>query len=115
MIADEVVVSLNTDKFIFEYKLEYPRMTYKERRDSLHNCKYVDKVIENIGGADSKPAIMDENPNIIAIGTDWVGKNYYKQMSFTEDWLEKNDIVLLYIPYTEYISSSYIKEIIDNH
>tara|TARA_E500000331_G_C17210556_1_gene693478 strand:- start:114 stop:533 length:420 start_codon:yes stop_codon:yes gene_type:complete len=114
MIADEVVVSLNTDEFIFDYKLEYPRMTYKEREVSLYNCKYVDKVIENIGGSDSKPAIINENPNIIAIGTDWVDKNYYKQMNFTEDWLQKNNIVLLYIPYTACISSSHIKEVIDN-
>ena len=113
-ISDEVIVSLNTNEFVFDYKLEYPRMTYRERETALYNCKYVDKVVENIGGADSKPAIIDERPDIIAVGTDWVGKNYYKQMGFTEDWLEQNGIVLLYIPYTEYISSSYIKQRMDN-
>ena len=89
MISDEVIVSLNTDKFVFDYKLEHPRMTYAEREAALHNCKYVDRVIENVGDSDSKPAILKENPDIIAVGTDWVGKNYYKQMGFTEDWLEK--------------------------
>jgi cytidyltransferase-like protein len=113
-ISDEVIVSLNTNEFVFDYKLEYPRMTYGERETALYNCKYVDKVVENIGGSDSKPAILNENPDIIAVGTDWVGKNYYKQMGFTEDWLEQNGIVLLYIPYTEYISSSYIKQRMDN-
>jgi glycerol-3-phosphate cytidylyltransferase len=114
MISDEVIVSINTDKFVFDYKLEYPRMKYKERENALYNCKYVDKVVQNIGGSDSKPAILNENPDIIAVGTDWVGKNYYKQMGFTEDWLEQNGIVLLYIPYTEHISSSYIKQRMDN-
>ena len=115
MISDEVIVSLNTDKFVFDYKLEHPRMTYAEREEALHNCKYVDRVIENVGDSDSKPAILKENPDIIAVGTDWVGKNYYKQMGFTEDWLEKNGIVLLYIPYTAYISSSTIKKYIDKN
>lgn len=114
-ISDEVVVGLNSDKFVFDYKLEHPRMTYAEREAALHNCKYVDRVIENVGGSDSKPAILKENPDIIAVGTDWVGKNYYKQMGFTEDWLEQNGIVLLYIPYTAYISSSTIKKYIDKN
>jgi hypothetical protein len=37
-------------------------------------------------------------------------KDYYSQMGFTEDWLEENGIVLIYIPYTNKISSSKIKE-----
>ena len=114
-ISDEVVVSLNSDKFVFDYKLEHPRMTYAEREAALYNCKHVDRVIENVGGSDSKPAILNENPDIIAVGTDWIGKNYYKQMGFTGDWLEKNGIVLLYIPYTASISSSTIKKHIDKN
>lgn len=115
MISDKVIVSLNTDEFVFDYKLEYPRMTYKEREVALHNCKYVDKVVRNLGNSDSKPVIIKEKPNIIAIGTDWIAKDYYKQMNFTQQWLDENNIVLLYIPYTDNISSSDIKETIDNN
>ena len=109
-IADEIIVSLNTDEFIQSYKGNPPVMTYEERERSLRSCKYVTDVIPNVGGSDSKPAILSVNPNIIAIGTDWAKKDYYKQMHFTQEWLDDNDILLVYLAYTEGISTSEIKK-----
>ena len=114
-IADKVIVSLNTDEFIYEYKKSYPIINYENRRDVLLGCKYVDFVIPNIGGADSKQAITSVNPNFIAIGTDWAKKDYYKQMGFTQQWLDENDITLIYLPYTENISTTEIKKKILNY
>ena len=108
-ISDKVVVSLNTDEFIFQYKKQKPIMSYEERKKCLELCCYVDLVIPNIGGKDSKPAIMQTKPNIIAIGDDWAKKDYYGQMSFTQQWLEQNNIVLVYIPYTKSVSTTEIK------
>ena len=104
-----VVVSLNTDEFIKEYKGKPPIVSFSDRMAVLKACKYVDQVIANSGGADSKPTILQVKPNIIAIGTDWARKDYYKQMQFTQDWLDDKDISLIYIPYTKGISSTEIK------
>lgn len=104
-----VVVSLNTDEFIKAYKGKGLVMNYDERRIMLEACRYVDWVIPNTGGADSIPAIEDTQPNIIAIGSDWARKDYYKQMGFDQDWLDEHDISLIYIPYTPGISSTDIK------
>ena len=104
-----VVVSLNTDEFIKEYKGKPPIVSFSDRMAVLKACKYVDQVIANSGGADSKPTILQVNPNIVAIGTDWAKKDYYKQMQFTQDWLDDKDISLIYIPYTKGISSTEIK------
>ena len=104
-----VVVSLNTDEFIKEYKGKPPVVSFSDRMAVLKACKYVDQVIANSGGADSKPTILQVSPNIIAIGTDWARKDYYKQMQFTQDWLDEKDISLIYIPYTKGISSTEIK------
>ena len=30
-------------------------------------------------------------------------------MNFTQDWLDENEIILLYLPYTEHISTTEIK------
>tara|TARA_Y100000310_G_C20599642_1_gene772338 strand:- start:691 stop:1041 length:351 start_codon:yes stop_codon:yes gene_type:complete len=108
MISDKVVVSLNTDDFIKEFKGRYPIMSYQEREISLRNCKYVTDVIPNLSGKDSKPTILNVAPQIIAIGDDWAHKDYYKQMSFTKEWLEANLIALVYVPYTNSISTSEI-------
>jgi glycerol-3-phosphate cytidylyltransferase len=104
-----VVVSLNTDEFIKEYKGKPPIVSFSDRMAVLKACKYVDQVIANSGGADSKPTILQVNPNIVAIGSDWAKKDYYKQMQFTQDWLDEKDISLIYIPYTKGISSTEIK------
>lgn len=109
LMANEVVVSLNTDEFIEAYKGNPPIMTYKEREAVLKACVWVDEVVPNIGDADSKPAILQEKPDIIAIGSDWARKDYYKQMQFTQDWLDDHDISLAYIPYTKGVSSTDIK------
>ena len=104
-----VVVSLNTDEFIEEYKGKRPVMTYQERKAVLEEFRCVDRVIPNVGGADSKPAIEMVNPDYITIGTDWAKKDYYAQMSFTREWLEARNIQLVYVPYFESISTTKIK------
>lgn len=106
----EVVVALNTDEFITEYKKKPPVMSYTERLNVLAGCRYVDRVIANTGGADSKPSIKAVMPDIIAIGTDWARKDYFAQMQFDVDWLEANGIGLLYLPYTLGISSTEVKK-----
>jgi hypothetical protein len=70
----------------------------------------VNFVVPNIGNADSKPAIAECKPDVIAIGSDWARKDYYKQMQFDQDWLDERNISLIYIPYTKGISSTLIKE-----
>lgn len=104
-----VVVSLNTDEFIEEYKGKAPVLTYQQRLEVLASCRYVDRVIPNTGGADSKPSILQVMPDIIAIGSDWARRDYYYQMEFDQDWLDEHDISLIYIPYTQGISSTEVK------
>lgn len=109
MISDKVVVALNTDEFVTQYKIA-PVMSYNERKRSLLNCQYVDEVVPNLVGFDSKPTILYVKPQIIAIGDDWARKDYFKQMQFTREWLDINDIVLVYIPYCEDISTSELRK-----
>jgi glycerol-3-phosphate cytidylyltransferase len=109
-----VIVSLNTDEFIYEYKKQNPVCSYEERKTCLEACKYVDFVIPNIGGADSKPAIESATPTIIVIGSDWAKRDYYSQMQFTQEWLDDKGIVLAYVPYTLGVSTSNIKKRLQN-
>lgn len=105
-----VVVALNTDEFIEKFKGKRPVMTFAERYEVLRSCRYVDEVIPNLSGADSKPTISAVNPDMIVIGDDWLTKDYYKQMGFTQKWLDEVGIKLVYVPYTKNISTSDIKK-----
>lgn len=106
----EVVVALNTDEFVQEYKNTTPIMTLEERFTVMSAIKHVSRVVVNTGGADSKPTILKVKPDIIAIGSDWAEKNYHKQMGFTQQWLDEQNIQLTYLPYTAGISTTVLKQ-----
>jgi glycerol-3-phosphate cytidylyltransferase len=106
----KVIVSLNLDEFITEYKGKAPVCTYEERKEVLKACQYVDEVIPNVGGINSRIAITSVTPNYVVIGSDWATKDYYAQMGFTQEWLDERGIGLVYIPYTKNISSTNIRD-----
>lgn len=93
----KVVVSLNTDGFIASYKRKAPVCNYDERQAVLAACRYVDEVVANRMGADSRPTIEAVRPDIIAIGVDWATKDYYQQMAFDQEWLTARNITLVYV------------------
>ena len=104
-----VTVALNTDEFIEAYKGKSPVMSYAEREAVLLGLKYVSAVIPNVGGADSRVSIDLVSPDFVVIGSDWAKRDYYKQMGFSQDWLDERGIALCYIPYTQGISTTEIK------
>lgn len=104
-----VVASLNTDDFIWQFKNKKPICSEDERAEVLLSCRYVDRVVMNVGGADSRIAIDQVQPNYIVVGSDWAEKDYYSQMSFDQKWLDERGIGLVYVPYTKTISSSAIR------
>jgi cytidyltransferase-like protein len=105
----DVVVSLNTDKFVTAYKGRPPVMTFDERAAVLQEFRSVAGVIPNTGGADSRPTIDDVHPNIVAIGSDWAVRDYHAQMGFDQAWLDARGIWLVYIPYTLGVSTTAIR------
>lgn len=105
----KVVVALNTCAFVTAYKGKAPVGVYSEREAVLLACRHVDEVIRNAYGADSKPTIEAVRPDVIAIGIDWAGKDYYAQMQFTQQWLDDRGISLVYLPHPRPLSTSEIK------
>ena len=107
-INGPVVVSVNTDEFVASYK-DAPICPLAERMEMVAACKWVDRVVVNHGGADSKPAIEGVAPNFVVVGDDWAGKDYCGQMGFTAEWLAERNIALRFVPYTNHVSSTIIK------
>ena len=113
-----VLVSLNTDDFIEEYKGKKPLYTLSER-EKLVSYLFPSNMFEvmvNEYGADSASTI-DQVRNagyydidLIAIGNDWLQKDYCKQMNFTAQWLTDRNIALMYFPHSDGISTTDIKK-----
>lgn len=110
-----VVVGLNGDKFIEQYKGEYPIMSFAERRTLLEALSTVDSVIANTELAHQHTTLssgfrlgtgIPATERFLVIGSDWAKKDYYTQLGVTQRWLDERDIQLIYVPYTEGISST---------
>ena len=108
--CDFLIVSLNTDEFIQEFKGKPPVMSLSERMCVIENIKAVDKVIINMGGKDSKLAILSCKPDKIFVGDDYNFDTYCKQMDFTKEWLDNNNIEVIIFPRTPNISTTEIKQ-----
>lgn len=105
MVSDEVIVGVNSDEFVKEYRGQSPVYSLQERLDLIGLLGYQTWVNDGAG----RETIIAVAPDILAIGSDWARKDYYKQIGITQDELDTLDIMLMYIPYTKGISSTDIK------
>ncbi len=109
-----VTVGLNTDEFVSEFKGHPPVQTYDERFEMLSAIRDIDYVVENTGGADSKPTIDFVKPQIIAAGHDWWSQDhsrYCAQMGFDLKWLDDRGIKLVYLDWRRGYSSTNLRSI----
>lgn len=102
----DVYVGLLTDEAYEKYRGYKPVKEYEDRFATLITNRYVTKVF-GCEPHDMKLHVDAYKPTFIAIGTDWVTKNIYKQWGVTP---EQIDDKLIYIPYTKGISSTDVKE-----
>ena len=110
----EVVISLNSDEFVAEFKGHAPVQSYLERSEVLAACRYIDRVVPNVGGADSKPVLEAVAPDILAAGADWASpdhEKYCRQMGFTRQWLRDHRIRLVYLDWLPGHSSTNLRTI----
>jgi len=108
----KVIVALNPDEFVEKFKKVLPTMSLEERMSVVSSCKYVDEVVVNTGWSDSTKTILEHGPvDFVAIGDDWAPpKDYYSQMGFSKEWLNKHEITLVYIDRNTGMSSTTIRE-----
>jgi cytidyltransferase-like protein len=104
-----VSVGVNTDDFIKRYKGSYPVMSLVERLEMLRAIRWVDDVLINKGNEDCKVLIDEVKPDLLVVGSDWLGKDYLKQTGLTREYLERRDIALVFLPYTVGISTTALK------
>lgn len=107
--AYEVVIGLNSDAFAGRYKRK-PLMSYADRFEVLSECRLIDRVFFNSGDEDSKPAIMYSGADAIGHGSDWTGLSLMSQMGLTAEWLDDTGIRMVYLPYTDGVSTTSILE-----
>ncbi|MCL2206515.1 MAG: adenylyltransferase/cytidyltransferase family protein [Fibromonadales bacterium] len=104
--CDYLIVGVHGDDVVFEYKNKRPVICEEERRTIVESIKGVDKAV--INRTRDKLELWDlYRFNAMIIGDDWKGTERWN--NFEKILAEKN-VDVVYIPYTQGISTTDIKK-----
>jgi HAD superfamily hydrolase (TIGR01450 family) len=105
--CDITIIGIHTDEFVAHYKRR-PVQTENERLEAVRN--YFGSRIHalEIVGSNHLEVIKKYGVTHIFHGTDWELTSYKKQIRYYEDGLDKLNISIELIPYTEGISTTMI-------
>jgi glycerol-3-phosphate cytidylyltransferase len=105
--CDITVVGIHTDEFVAHYKRR-PIQTENERLEAVQN--YFGSKIHafEIVGSNHFELIKKYDITHIFHGTDWELTSYKKQIRYYEDGLDKLNIIIELVPYTDGISTTMI-------
>jgi cytidyltransferase-like protein len=105
--TSKVIVAVNSDSFSKSYKRS-PVMNQYERLAVVNSCKYVDYAFI-MDTYDNQPFFIEENnPDYIVMGTDWQSKDYFSQLCIDQRFLDRIGAEMLFVPYTDSISTTKI-------
>jgi cytidyltransferase-like protein len=105
-LCDELIVGVNSDAFVEDYKGTAPMFTEDERRALIGELGYETVLNDGPGG----DVIQELLPDILIVGSDWLSKDYCAQIGMSAELLTQLDITVAFVGYTPGISTSIIKE-----
>ena len=108
--CDYLIVGVSTDELIESAKNKKPVIPYSERVAILKAIRLVDKVVPQMDK--NKFAAWEKYKfDAMFVGDDWRGKELFQD---AEKKLNLVGVDVVYFPYTQNISSSKLKDIIQN-
>ena len=105
----QVTVGLNSDAFVTRYKGRRPVIGYDDRAAVLEACRHVDAVVANDQNPSASAVILASQAEAIVVGNDWEGRDYSGQLGLPKHWFRDAGIRIIYVPYTEGVSSTSIR------
>jgi len=114
--CDYLIVGVNTDKTTFSYKGKYPVIPEIERMEIVKAIKYVDEVafVDDIVRVDDSGKIQVYEKyhfDILFIGNDHDNDPRWQEV---DKYLRQRGSRVFYNPYTKHISSTKLREIVDD-
>lgn len=104
-MCDKLVVGVTVDDLV-QYKGKTPLIPFEDRIEIIRACKYVDSAVPQYD-MDKLTACKKLGATILFVGDDWYGTEKWKK--YEEDFAKEN-IRIIYFPYTKGISSTKITQ-----
>ena len=104
-MCDKLVVGVTTDDLVL-YKGKKAMIPFEDRIEVVRSCKYVDAVVPQYD-MDKLAACKKIGAQIMFVGDDWYGTEKWKKY---EDEFDKENIQIVYFPYTKGVSSTLISQ-----
>ena len=101
-----VVVGVNSDELAERFKGRRPIFSLAERMALIEALGYTVHPILHT----ARDLIESIEPQYLAVGSDWVGRDWLSTLEVDEDYLDEHGIYVLYLPHTDGISTSLIRE-----
>ena len=113
-MCDYLIVAISTDDIVEKNKHKKPIIPYEERKAIIEAIKYVDKVVpQNSYGVEGKIHAASENKiQIMFVGDDWKGTDKWAKI---EKELNKIGVDVIYLPYSNGISSTLIRNRLESN
>lgn len=106
--CDYLIVGVSTDELVNEYKNKLPVIPFKDRAEIVSSIKYVDQVIAQTD-RDKIGQFERLKYDIMFVGDDWKNDPLFHQL---DNYLNRHGSKIVYIPYTQEVSSSKFREIL---
>ncbi len=103
-LGDYLIVAVSSDRFNWEEKNKKCQIPDTDRMAIVEAIKYVDKVIPEDSWDQKVKDVQKYNVDVFVMGDDWKGK-----FDFLKEYCE-----VVYLPRTEGISSTQLKEELKN-
>ncbi len=106
-----LIVGINTDSLVEEYKHKTPVINEKDRLEIVKNIKAVDEVVF-ADTLDKNEMLNRLHFNAIFIGGDWKGNPRWEK---TKEEMAKIGVDVVFLPHTEGVTSTELREVKENH
>lgn len=104
-MCDKLIVGVTTDDLV-TYKGKKALIPFEDRLEIVRSIKYVDAVVPQ-SDMDKLAMCKKLNADVLFVGDDWYNTDKWIEI---EDELKKENIQVIYFPYTKGVSSTKISK-----
>lgn len=105
--CEYLIVAVSTDEVVLENKHKKPIINFEDRARIVEAIRYVDEVVPQIDYSDKKSAAIKYGIDVMFVGDDWKGTEKWNRI---EKELAEIGVDVVYLPYTQSISSTMLRE-----